>query len=106
VVADDVGRRLTSAASPDRGLEARSVPVVDVEPGGNGYESATAAPGDALRSGRRARVDSGGDGGSATTVRSPGVAIDAFSREPDLDRFTAALLALALHELDQERNGG
>lgn len=111
MVADDAGRRLTSAFDGGRGLHGRIAPVPDVEPGENGYESATNARAEALRSERKARVALSGDDGAGRTSRTrsaaSAVAVDAVRRrEPDLDRFTAALLALALHELDQERNGG
>ena len=88
------------------GLNALGRPVVDVEPGKNGYESATTAHGRTLRSGREARVDRGGDGGAAATsrTRSSGITVDTVRRrEPDLDCFVAALLALAVAELDAER---
>jgi hypothetical protein len=72
----------------------------------DGSESVTILRDRALRSDRKARVGVGGDGAGTDRIRASaaGVAIDAVRRaEPDLDRFTAALLALAIHELDAER---
>lgn len=96
---------MSALADGDRGRNAPVVPVVDVEPGSNGYESATTAHKTTLRSGPKARVDIGGDGSAATTngTQTSGVSVEALRRrEPDLDRFVAALLALAVTELDSE----
>jgi hypothetical protein len=92
------------------GRNARIVPLVDVDPNPNGYATATTAREAALGSGAEARVRRTGDDGAGRTTRTrsagAGAVVDAVGRRtPDLDRFTAALLALALHELDQERNG-
>jgi hypothetical protein len=111
MAADNAGRLLTSASGGDRGLNPRVVPVQDVEPSENRYESATTARNGALRSDHKARVERSGDGrsprGSRARDATTGVVVGAVRRrDPDLDRFTVALLALALHELDQERNGG
>jgi hypothetical protein len=97
-------------ADSGRGRNERVVPVQDVEPSSNGYKPATSENYRTLRSGRKARVGRSSDGesprGSRAHAAEAGIVVDAVRRrEPDLDRFTAALLALALHELDQERNG-
>jgi hypothetical protein len=72
----------------------------------DGPESVTIVRDRALRSDHRARVGLGVDGVATDRIRASaaGVSIDAVRRaEPDLDRFVAALLALAIHELDAER---
>jgi hypothetical protein len=100
VVADYADRRVISPA--DRGLNASVGPFSDVDERANRFKPATITCDRVLRSEPRARVAIGGDDGSRTAAGN--VSVETVRRrEPDLDRFVAALLALAVAELDAER---